>query len=136
MADRLHNRITVKPRRKRLRRRLTPAEATLWLALKSSKVDKRKFRRQHSVGPYILDFYCVEEWLAIELDGEVHMDDRAAAHDARRRRYLNQAGIKVLRFENWLVFDNLEHVVDQIKLRFGWKERGLPANDPGNLIKR
>ena len=134
MDDRLHNKNKIKPRRRKLRRRLTPAEATLWLALKNSKLDGRKFRRQHSVGPYILDFYCVEEWLAIELDGEVHMDDAAVAHDARRRRYLNEAGIKVLRFENWLVFDSLEHVVEQIKLRFGWKEKALPAHDPG-LVK-
>jgi very-short-patch-repair endonuclease len=66
----LHNNPRSKKRRRKLRRALTPAEASLWKFLKNSKLDGRKFRRQHSVGPYTLDFYCVEEWLAVELDGE------------------------------------------------------------------
>src|SRR5215470_7411657 len=66
--QRPHNRPYIQDRRTNLRRRLTPAEATLWKALQSSKLDGRKFRRQHSVGNYILDFYCDSERLAIELD--------------------------------------------------------------------
>src|SRR4051812_15713439 len=68
VTRKLHTRRSLKPRRRKLRRSLTPAEASLWRALKNSQLSGRKFRRQHSVGKYVLDFYCVEEWLAIELD--------------------------------------------------------------------
>ena len=122
-TDRLHNRPSSKERRRKLRGRLTPAEATLWKFLKNSKLDGRKFRRQHSVGPYILDFYCVEEWLAIELDGQGHRNEFAEAYDYRRRIYLNNAGIKVIRFENFLIFDDIDHVLDIIKSFFDWKEK-------------
>ena len=117
---RLHNKPESKDRRRKLRRRLTPAEATLWKYLKNSNLDGRKFRRQHSVGPYILDFYCVEEWFAVELDGEVHRNDLAAAYDYRRKLYLNKNGIKVIRFENFLIWDDIEHVLGLIKSHFGW----------------
>lgn len=104
-----------------MRRRLTPAEATLWNALKNSKLNGRKFRRQHSVGPFILDFYCVDEWLAVELDGQVHRNDHAEIKDAERTAYLKQAGIRVIRFENFLVFEEMEYVLGRIKSYFGWK---------------
>lgn len=117
----LHNKPQSKDRRRKLRRRLTPAEATLWKYLKNSNLDGRKFRRQHSVGPYILDFYCVEEWLAVELDGEVHRNDHAELYDYRRKKYLNGKGIKVIRFENFLIWDGFEHVLGLIKTHFGWK---------------
>src|SRR2546430_11027834 len=65
----VHNVARLKPRRRELRRRLTIAEARLWNHLKESSLRGRKFRRQHSVGPYILDFYCPGERLAVELDG-------------------------------------------------------------------
>jgi hypothetical protein len=80
---------------------LTPAEASLWKALKNSQLGGRKFRRQHSVGKYVLDFYCVEEWLAIELDGEVHRSEEARAYDIERTRFLRDEGIVVIRFENF-----------------------------------
>ncbi|MFI5384261.1 MAG: endonuclease domain-containing protein [Methanosarcina thermophila] len=63
----------LKARRKELRENLTPAEAALWNVLKSSQFKNRKFRRQHSIGKYIVDFYCPAEKLIIELDGAVHM---------------------------------------------------------------
>src|SRR5688572_8955958 len=64
--------------RTKLRKRMTPAEATFWRIVKGSKVDGLKFRRQHSVGNYVLDFYCPSEKLAIELDGSVHFNEHAA----------------------------------------------------------
>src|ERR671913_107507 len=96
-TKKLHTRYALKTRRKQLRRRLTPAEATLWRVLKKSQLSGRKFRRQHSVGKYVLDFYCVEEWLAIELDGQVHKNYLAEAYDEERTVFLKRAGIKVLR---------------------------------------
>jgi very-short-patch-repair endonuclease len=113
----------MKPRRKELRKRLTPAEATLWSALKKSKLNGRKFRRQHSVGNYVLDFYCVDESLAVELDGQVHKNYLAEDYDERRTVFLRRAGIMVIRFENFLVFEELDYVLNRIKSCFGWKVR-------------
>lgn len=124
-SRRLHNKPYVAERRRKLRKRLTPAEATLWRSLKNAKLDGRKFRRQHSVGPFILDFYCVEEWLAVELDGQVHRDEAAEAYDAKRSAYLKKAGIKVIRFENFLIFDEMEYVLERIRSYFGWKGGGV-----------
>src|SRR2546423_2273120 len=72
IEDKIHNMPERKEFRIRLRKNLTSAEATMWKILKSSKFEGRKFRRQHSVGKYVLDFYCPAERLAIELDGEAH----------------------------------------------------------------
>ena len=94
---------------------MTPAEAALWNALKNSKLEGRKFRRQHSVGPYVLDFFCVEESLAIELDGQAHRNEVAEAHDMLRGMYLKRYGIRIMRFENFLIFDELEYVLHRIK---------------------
>jgi len=115
----------MKSRRKQLRRNLTPAEAALWQALKKSQLCGRKFRRQYSVGKYVVDFYCVEEWLAVELDGEVHNYDDALIYDNEGTAFLNSAGIEVIRFENYLVFDELEFVLNRIESRFGWKKSSL-----------
>ena len=106
-----------------LRNNLTPAEARFWKAVQNKIFEGRKFRRQHSVGNYILDFYCPSEKLAIELDGEVHFGDAARQSDYERRLFLEYYGIKVLRFENKLVFDELEWVLGVIKSNFGWNER-------------
>jgi len=121
--ERLHNKPRMLPRRKKLRRNLTPAEATLWKALKNSKLAGRKFRRQHSVGHYIVDFFCVEERLAVELDGEFHMNEQAETYDYQRKLFLNNAGIKVIRFENFLVFEDIHYVLRQIERFFGWAEK-------------
>ena len=79
-----HNRKRFEERRKSLRKKLTAAEATLWNLLKGKQLEGRKFRRQHSVGKYILDFYCPSERLAIELDGEHHFTDDGLAYDEKR----------------------------------------------------
>ena len=80
----LNNLPKLKMFRKELRNHLTPAEAKLWDSLKKSQLDGRKFRRQHSVGPFILDFYCPAEHLAIELDGQVHLALDAQEYDKER----------------------------------------------------
>jgi len=102
-----------KPLRKELRKQTTAAEGTLWKLLKNKQVGNLRFRRQHGVGPFILDFYCPEIRLAIELDGEVHVGQEE--YDNSRSEYLSQkAGITVLRFENKLVFIHPESIVDSI----------------------
>ena len=84
-------------RAKRLRRALTPQEVGLWVRLKNRKLAGFKFRVQHPIGPYILDFYCAEARLAVEIDGRTHWSAEQAAHDARRDAYFLEMGIQTLR---------------------------------------
>ena len=128
--QKLNNLPHLKTFRKQLRNQLTPAEARLWTHLKSSQLDGRKFRRQHSVGNYILDFYCPSERLAIELDGEVHNNVIAAQYDKERDIFLQHTGIKVLRFENRIVFENPEWLLSEVKKCFGWRENHPASNHP------
>lgn len=100
--------------RTELRNNLTPAEAFLWSQLQNSKFVGKKFRRQHSIGNYIVDFYCASEQLAIELDGEGHYTEAAELYDKERDLFINQFNIMVLRFENRQVFDNLDWVLGEI----------------------
>ena len=79
-----NNRVHLKARRKQLRNDPTPAEKLLWLYLKLSQLDGHKFRRQHSYGSYIMDFYCPSERLCVEVDGESHSTPEAQAHDRQR----------------------------------------------------
>jgi very-short-patch-repair endonuclease len=101
--------------RKKLRKSLTPAEAVLWKCLQRSQILGKKFRRQFSIGRYIVDFYCPECRLAIELDGQGHFAVNADLYEVERTKYLDSCGIRVLRFENNVVFNNLEAVLDAIK---------------------
>lgn len=117
--------------RKELRNHLTPAEAKLWTLLKKSQLDGRKFRRQHSVGYYILDFYCPAERLAVELDGAAHDSASAQEYDRERDLFLLCFDIKVLRFENKLVFQQAEAVLMEIRKHFGWvKNHPAPSGHP------
>lgn len=109
--------------RRKLRKNLTRAEATFWKIVKNSSFEGRKFRRQHSVGNYILDFYCPSEKLAIELDGQVNFNDSAREYDNERKLFLQRYGIKVLRFENRRIFEDLEWMLDIIRSNFGWNKK-------------
>ena len=116
--NQLHNMDVLKDKRKELRNNLTPAEAFLWKKLQRSQLCGRKFRRQHSIGPYVLDFYCSTEKLGIELDGLAHFNVEAAIKDKKRTEYLIEMGIDVIRFENWQVFECTEEVLAEIKKKF------------------
>lgn len=118
MKTTLHNRENLKATRRALRSSLTPAEATLWTALKNGQLAGRKFRRQHSIGCYILDFYCPSERLAVELDGLGHYTSSGEVHDVARTQYLQKMDIQVVRFENKLVFEQLDFVLAAIQASF------------------
>ena len=120
MSQPVHNRTYLKDRRKELRNNLTPAEAALWEILKNSGLNDRKFRRQHSIQNYIVDFYCPAERLIIELDGAVHNDPIQSAHDEERSKILIELGYRILRFENRLVFENPLAIRDEIESNFSW----------------
>lgn len=100
----LNNLPKLKNKRTELRKALTPAEATLWKHLQNSQLEERKFRRQHSVVNYLLDFYCPLEKWAVELDGAGHFTEEGVEYDEKRTEYLKSIGIKVIRFENETVF--------------------------------
>ena len=101
--------------RTELRKSLTPAEAVLWKYLQKSQLLGKKFRRQFSIDRYIVDFFCPECRLAIELDGQGHFEIGADAYEAERTKYLENCGIRILRFENIVVFENLDAVLEAIK---------------------
>ena len=114
----LHNRKSLKPFRKYLRNNSTAAEATLWKMLKKRQVGGYKFRRQHSIGKYIVDFYCPELQLALELDGQPHADFINIALDEERDNWLKEQGIIVFRYENRWVYEYPEIIKEEI-LKFG-----------------
>ncbi|MFN3537549.1 MAG: endonuclease domain-containing protein [Brevundimonas sp.] len=95
------------------RRELTPPEARLYVALRGRKLRGLKFRRQHPIGPYILDFYCAAAKLAVEVDGASHLTVEQGAHDERRTSWLDRQDIKVLRIA---AADVRDHLVDVL----GW----------------
>ena len=109
----------LKDNRQDLRNNLTTAEATLWKVLKGKSLGNRKFRRQHSLLNYIVDFYCPSEKLIIELDGEGHNDPGQSVYDAERDKKLTDLGYKILRFENKLVFNDRPGVLHVIESNFG-----------------
>lgn len=97
---------------RQLRRSLTPAERRLWYLLRDRRFARYKFRRQHPVGPYILDFACFSVRLAIELDGGQH--DERSVYDAPRTRWLQGQGWQVLRFWNNEFEHHEEAVMERI----------------------
>ena len=90
-------------------------EAVLWKALRHSQILGRKFRRQHGIGPYIVDFYCAESCLVLELDGAPHYSSVENEYEERRTSYLENLGLKIIRFENREIADNLDGVIETIR---------------------
>lgn len=82
---------------KAMRRRMTPPEARFWSAVRGDRLAGTKWRRQHPVGPYILDFYCAAAALAVEIDGAGHDTPDQMRHDERRTRWLAERGVRVIR---------------------------------------
>ncbi|MEQ1605385.1 MAG: DUF559 domain-containing protein [Pyrinomonadaceae bacterium] len=114
--------------RTKLRKNLTPAEAAFWSLVKNSQLDGRKFRRQHSIGNYIFDFYCPSEKIAVELDGEGHFVDHPRLNDRSKREFAESHGIRVIRFENKRVFEDTQCVLDVIRSHFRREdERTTPS---------
>ena len=109
------NKKEIKGLRRNLRNNMTPAEVALWLKLKAGKLDDYAWRRQFSVGNFILDFYCPKCKLCVELDGNDHFTMQGDTRDLERTEFLNSCGIRVLRFENNDVWNNIEGVLDVIR---------------------
>ena len=101
--------------RRTLRHNLTPAEAALWVNLKRNNIYNLRWRRQFSVGKYILDFYCPAAKLAIELDGSAHYTMEGDRYDNDRGIFISNKGIKILRYENCEIWNSLDKVIEDIK---------------------
>jgi very-short-patch-repair endonuclease len=99
---------------RRLRKTMTPAEKLLWWRLRRES-EGWKFRRQPPVGPFVADFACLEVRLAVEVDGATHSTAEEIDYDARRTRYLERHGWRVVRFWNSEIFQNLDGVIDTIQ---------------------
>ncbi len=109
-----------------LRRSSTDAEAILWKLLRARQLAGFKFRRQHQFGPYILDFFCSERSLGIELDGDQHALPANVSRDAARSRFLAEQGVRVLRFGNRDLLFETEAVLVRIYTVL-MEEEGRPS---------
>jgi len=114
MSKLIHNHEILLERRRGLRKNQTKAEEILWWHLRGQKLGV-KFKRQHSIGGYILDFYCPEKKLIVELDGEIHNSKEAKEYDLVRDKYFEELGYKTLRFLNREIENNVEKVLESIK---------------------
>jgi very-short-patch-repair endonuclease len=111
---RIFNRHDELEKRRSLRHRAPETEPLVWEALRGRGLDGLKFRRQYSVGPYVLDLYCPALKLALELDGPSHESDDAQEYDVARQTYIEGLGIRFLRFTNTQVQNNRDGVLAPI----------------------
>ena len=110
------NKKSEKPKRRYLRNKATPAEKLVWIYLRKRQVKGLRFLRQYSVDPYVIDFYCPELKLAIEIDGDSHfIDKKTIEYDKKREKQIEQFGIVFLRFRNFEVYQNLDKVFEKIE---------------------
>jgi very-short-patch-repair endonuclease len=110
----IFNRSRELEKRRTLRANMTGEEKILWEKLRSKKLGF-KFKRQYSIGPYVVNFYCSAKKIAIEVDGEVHSTNTAIEYDKEREEFIKSFGIKTIRFSNEEVRGNLHKVLKTIE---------------------
>ncbi len=93
---------------------MTGPEKQLWLKLRLRQFQGLKFRRQHGIGPYIVDFYCPERSLVLEIDGDSHAGAEQIQKDQARDRYLHSLGLHVVRYQNHDVIKNIDGVLEDL----------------------
>jgi very-short-patch-repair endonuclease len=102
-------------RARELRKEATVPEKILWQNLRNHKLNGHKFRRQHPIDDYVVDFFCAEKKLIIEVDGEIHLGKDMIEYDMDRTEILEELGFKVIRFKNSEILGNLQKVLDKIR---------------------
>ena len=112
---RLYNLNTYKPLRRKLRNDSTPAERKLWRYLKNRKFSGLLFHRQHGIGSYIVDFYCPALRLVIEIDGPIHEKKDTQTNDKARQEFLESCYLRVIRFTNDEVINNVNGVLQRLE---------------------
>jgi very-short-patch-repair endonuclease len=108
------NRLDLKERRRELRNNPTHAEREMWCGLRKRRMSGYKFRRQHSIGPFIADFYSPALRLVVEVDGATHEDDEQKRYDARRTEYFRTHSIDEIRFTDSEVFASVDACMERI----------------------
>ena len=97
-----------------MRKNPTEAEELLWTKLRGRRLNKLKFRRQQHLKGFILDFYCESVRLGVEADGEIHLGKEQQEYDKQRTEYLAESGIKILRFTNEQILNEIQEVLSNI----------------------
>ena len=110
-----YNKQSEKQNRRLLRKNQTQAEELVWMYLRKRQMKNQKFRRQYSIDKYVIDFYCPQLKLAVEIDGDVHDIPEQKEHDIDRQNYLEKFGIKFLRIRNEELFGNPNKAFDRIE---------------------
>lgn len=113
---RVFNLPQLKERRRELRHDRSPAEHILWRYLKGKQLLGLKFRRQHSIGKYIVDFYCPAARLIVEIDGDSHFEPSQQEYDQQRSIYFLQLGIRTIRFRNDEVTHDTLNVIERLRV--------------------
>ncbi|MFA6271997.1 MAG: endonuclease domain-containing protein [Patescibacteria group bacterium] len=107
--------MNTKDKRRYLRSNMTRPEQILWVHLRKRRLSGYKFRRQVSIGNYIVDFYCPQLKLVVEVDGDSHYTEKAITYDIQRDKWISDLGITIIRFTNFDVSSNTEGVVNTIE---------------------
>ncbi|MDD4214870.1 MAG: endonuclease domain-containing protein [Bacteroidales bacterium] len=113
----------------KLRNYQTQAEAALWEELKNKKMDGIKFRRQHPINCFVVDFYCHSAKLIVELDGGIHKNAEVKEHDADRQLQLEEFGLKVIRFSNEEVLFDMKKTLGKIRTAINLQMKMIISNN-------
>jgi very-short-patch-repair endonuclease len=129
-----------------LRQEMTPAEAVIWIELRNRNFHGHKFRRQQIIDGYIVDFYCEQAKLVVEIDGSVHDTTEQQIYDEHRNKVFNAKGISVVRFSNDDVLFKIDSVLDKLQKILnglipspggeGWPKAGVRSTNKFDLIPR
>lgn len=133
VLTRLYNRIEEKAKRRKLRNDMTIAEKLLWERIRRRQIRNKRFLRQFSIGKYVLDFYCPELKLAIEVDGDVHHSNEEMKYDKNRKTEIEFFGIQFLRFDNKEIFTRLDKVIMKITSMIDETPNNLPLYKRGKI---
>jgi very-short-patch-repair endonuclease len=113
--NRENNNIALKNVRQKLRNKMPAPEVVFWHRIQNKQINDLKFRRQYSIGNFVIDFYCVKSKLAIEIDGESHYSEESIENDKVRDLFLRSKGITVLRFTNDEIMRNIDGVLSAVQ---------------------
>ena len=141
MHKRIFNRTDAKEKRRVLRNNAPVSEATLWARLRREQIAGFRFRRQYSVGAFVIDFFCAELKLAVEIDGASHNGEEAQEYDLNRQAWIEQYGIQFLRFTNEQVHHDIESVLQVIdttttKIRSTVNAHPASPSEKGRSLRR
>ena len=106
-------------RARMLRKKMTKAEENIWSHLRKKQFEGLRFRRQHPIGRFIVDFYCHALKLVIEIDGNIHQEDVQKERDENRTYELQRLGLTVIRFDNEMVLKDISRVLKEIAVYIG-----------------